>query len=391
MTDVSSQVAAKLAELGYPTVLAFQQAKGLSADGVAGQNTLKALGLGDLFKLSLGPGQTQLDTKNTPLTPAQAAQALSAGYQAVTGAPPTPQVLGLLMAQSGTETGNWSKLPNYNFGGIKMTSGTPFVQAFITPEGAGAAQKLYVLGFAAYQNAADGAAAYIRVLKARAPWWTGLQSGVPSTYVDSLVSIPNAHYFTADPAAYLAALNAKLAQFADLAKEYARQLSATERVALQTVAASSGMSFIESTRAPVLGGLLGGALGRLLFGGATGAVFGGALGLAIGAGIGFRVWQKFATMRAQPRLTSGAIQAGAAPGTPASLVVQAAAALAAVDPCLKANEQIVRNFQSAAGLGVDGRYGPGVAAALKRYQPNAPPACSPRPAWWGASGTSANS
>lgn len=221
MIDITSQVTAKLAELGYQDVATFQRANRLSVDGVAGHDTLVALGLGYLFKLILNQGQTQLDAKNTPLTPDGAVQALSAGYQAVAGQTPTSAVLDLLMAQSGLETGNWAKLPNYNFGGIKMTSSTPYVQAFITPEGSGSSQKLYVLGFAAYQSAADGAAAYVRVLHARTSWWVGLQSGVPETYVDSLVSIPEEHYFTGDPTAYLASVKAKIAQFADLVQRYA--------------------------------------------------------------------------------------------------------------------------------------------------------------------------
>ena len=221
MIDITPQVAAKLAELGYPDVATFQRANKLTVDGNAGHDTLTAMGLGYLFKLDLSPGQTQLDTKNTPLTPEQAAQALSAGYQAVAGQVPTQAVLGLLMAQSGLETGNWAKLPNYNFGGIKMTSSTPYVQSFITPEGAGASQRLYVLGFAAYKSAADGAAAYVLVIKERAQWWAGLQSGVPETYVDSLVSIPGEHYFTGDPAAYLASMKAKVTQFASVVQKYA--------------------------------------------------------------------------------------------------------------------------------------------------------------------------
>jgi len=215
MVDISSQVAARLAELGYASVAAFQQDNGLAVDGNAGHDTLTAMGLGYLFQLSLSPGQTQLNTKNTPLTPAEAAQALRDGYQEVAGEAAPSSVLELLLAQSSLETSNWTRLPNYNFGGIKMTPSTPYVQSFITPEGAGAAQKLYVLGFAAYLSAEGGAAAYVRVLKARNAWWEGLQSGDPETYVTALVSIPGAHYFTGDPAAYLADIKAKMAAYAD--------------------------------------------------------------------------------------------------------------------------------------------------------------------------------
>jgi len=83
--------------------------------------------------------------------------------------------------------------------------------------------------------------------------------------------------------------------------------------------------------------------------------------------------------------------------------VQATAnALAAVDPTVKSSEQLVRNFQDAAGLaqrpggpgwdqvqptGTDGRYGHDVAAILAQYVPNAPPASATRPTWWGPTST----
>ncbi len=86
--------------------------------------------------------------------------------------------------------------------------------------------------------------------------------------------------------------------------------------------------------------------------------------------------------------------------------VQAAAnALAAVDPTLKQNEQLVRNFEDAAGLaqrpggpgwdqvhptGTDGRYGHDVAAVLSKYVAHAPPPSPTRPAWWGAPGRYTN-
>ncbi len=86
--------------------------------------------------------------------------------------------------------------------------------------------------------------------------------------------------------------------------------------------------------------------------------------------------------------------------------VQAAAdALAAVDPTLKQNEQLVRNFQDAAGLaqrpggpgwdqvqptGTDGRYGHDVRAVLGQYVSNPPPASATRPSWWGNVGAYTN-
>jgi hypothetical protein len=87
-------------------------------------------------------------------------------------------------------------------------------------------------------------------------------------------------------------------------------------------------------------------------------------------------------------------------------VQAAAAALAAVNPCLPSSEQLVRNFQAAAGLaqlntspgwnavnppGTDGRYGGDTAKAMAQYVPNPPAACysnisTSRPAWWGPVG-----
>ncbi len=234
--DVDSLVAAKLAEGGYADVSAYQAANGLSVDGVAGHDTLTKMGYGYLYDLTgqgkLQEGQTQLDTKKTPLTPEQAAQALSAGYQAIQGTPPTPEVLALLIAQSGNETGDWRSISNYNFGGVKATSGNKYVQAMVD----GNPGNRHVYAFAAYPTAAEGAKAYLDVLNYRPAWWTGLHSGDPETYVNALVSIPGAHYFEAPTSDYLAAVQQRFAKYIDLARQYARQLSASD-VATSNVAA----------------------------------------------------------------------------------------------------------------------------------------------------------
>lgn len=90
---------------------------------------------------------------------------------------------------------------------------------------------------------------------------------------------------------------------------------------------------------------------------------------------------------------------------PAERLQAAARALAAVDPTKKQNEQLVRNFQDAAGLaqrpgglgwdlvqptGTDGRYGHDVAAVLGRYIDHPPPVSSIRPNWWGRPGSYTN-
>jgi peptidoglycan hydrolase-like protein with peptidoglycan-binding domain len=63
-------------------------------------------------------------------------------------------------------------------------------------------------------------------------------------------------------------------------------------------------------------------------------------------------------------------------------------ALLTIDPCLQGNASIVTAAQVALGVGPDGKYGSGTAAAARRVLPNAPAACSPRPSWWTAPGQS---
>ena len=207
-------------DMALPSGITCVIAAGVTgATDTAMSDTLTAMGFGYLFDLAgrgmLSPGQTQLNAKNTPLTPEEAAQALSAGYQSVMSEAPTPEILALLLAQSGHETADWQKIPNYAFGGIKASSGNKYVQAFVTPEGN--PSKLYVLAFAAYPTAAGGAEAYIRTLKSRSNWWNGLQTGTPEGLVAGLTVQPYA-YFTGSAAQYLASVQRRFAQYTDLAK-----------------------------------------------------------------------------------------------------------------------------------------------------------------------------
>ena len=225
-TDVDTLVAAKLAD--GQSVSDYQRANHLAVDGVAGHDTLTAMGYGYLYDLAgqgkLHAGQTQLDTKKTPLTPEQAAQALSVSYQAITGRAPTPEILALLLAQSASETGNWQQISNYNFGGVKASRGDKYVQAMVD----GNPGNRHVYAFAAYLSPEEGARRYLDVLKYREPWWTGLHSGDPEAFVNALVSIPGAHYFEAPTESYLANVRAGAARFAELARAYAREISAGE-------------------------------------------------------------------------------------------------------------------------------------------------------------------
>ena len=104
-----------------------------------------------------------------------------------------------------------------------------------------------------------------------------------------------------------------------------------------------------------------------------------------------------------PHQVPGGTWVYTAPQAAPDLVQSTANALAAVDPYLQENEQVVRNFQGAAGLaqltgpgannvspaGTDGRYGHDVAAVLGKYA-NAPLVSPTRAVWWGPVGTYTN-
>lgn len=208
-------------------IINFQKSKGLTPDGIPGPKTLAALGFPGAT--SAGPStsspppaaanQTVLPPNNTTLTADEAAKALNAGYKKVVGKIPTPDVLALLMGQTALETANWQKMPNYNFGGMKAQASDAYVQVFKTTEVINGITQVLDQRFAAFLNAADGAAAYIKVLLSRQNWANGLHTGTPEGFVAGLASAPA--YFTADPSQYLAGLKSRVNSYIALAEKYA--------------------------------------------------------------------------------------------------------------------------------------------------------------------------
>lgn len=79
------------------------------------------------------------------------------------------------------------------------------------------------------------------------------------------------------------------------------------------------------------------------------------------------------------------------PTMPVATVPSVATAVQAlatgIDPCLQVNAPMICAAQAALGLTVDGKYGPGTAAAVRALVPGAPPACATAPLWWGARGS----
>jgi len=215
-------------------VKAFQNAKGLVADGVVGPMTLAALGLGSSGSTSASstplpttssvpPGE--IPNKSTPLSAEQAVKAISDGYQIVTGKRPTPIILALLAGQSALETGNWgSGIHNYNFGNKKWSSQDRNWQFFRCSEIINGKEVFFdppdpACKFAAYGTAAEGAAAYIRLLQSRPHWWSGLQSGTVDGFIAGLTTAPK--YFTANPTQYKNVLADRMKNYTALASKYA--------------------------------------------------------------------------------------------------------------------------------------------------------------------------
>lgn len=76
-----------------------------------------------------------------------------------------------------------------------------------------------------------------------------------------------------------------------------------------------------------------------------------------------------------------------APG-PRSTPPDAVLALLGINPCDASSASVVCAAQHALGVSPDGKYGADTAAAARRVLPEAPPGCSPRPAWWAPKGQS---
>lgn len=161
--------------------------------------------------------------KLTPLTRAQALNALAKAFLAVTGANPSPEVLSLLVAQTALETGEWKSLHNFNWGNIKAAHDYPLQTTFGCWEMVDGKRVDYPANdphcmFRAYPDAASGVVDYIKTLKSRANWWNGLQTGTPEGFNAGLSTVPK--YYTADPTAYLKLLKTEFEESLPLAKSY---------------------------------------------------------------------------------------------------------------------------------------------------------------------------
>jgi hypothetical protein len=189
--------------------------------------------------------QTAVPNRLTPLSPDDAARALAAAFERVTGTKPTRDVLALLVAQSAFETGDWSSIHNFNFGNVKAGSSFPLVTYFDCWERDASGKRIDIKAFPngpdgepdkrcrfrAFESATDGAEDFLRALQARPHWWAGLLTGTPAGFVEGLTTRPM--YFTGDPGQYIAGLEARAKKFASYIQTHAGAAAA--------VAAGSGL------------------------------------------------------------------------------------------------------------------------------------------------------
>lgn len=144
--------------------------------------------------------RNEMAPARTPLTGSQAASALSTAWRTVTGQPPNPKLLSVLVAQWAHETGRGEAMLNYNFGGIKGSAPSGLSAVYRTHEGSGETARITSDRFRAYRSAGEGAADYVRFLRARFPAALGAaQAGDASGFVHEL---KRSGYFTDNEESY---------------------------------------------------------------------------------------------------------------------------------------------------------------------------------------------
>ncbi len=151
-------------------------------------------------------GARHVAAQRTPLTGGEAARALEAAWQELTGEAPADETLSILVGQWAHETGRGRAMLNYNFGGIKGSSPTGASTVYRTREGSGASEIQLQDRFRAYDSAEQGASDYLSLLARRYPdALQAAQRGDASGFVQALKS---RGYFTGDEAAYSRSVSA---------------------------------------------------------------------------------------------------------------------------------------------------------------------------------------
>jgi hypothetical protein len=188
--------------------------------------------------------------KLTPLTREEATRALLTAYKQLTGTLPSTAVLALLVAQSAFETGHWKSLHHFNFGNAKAGPGYPLITQFRCSEvDAQGVEHFYdpphpQCNFRAYPDAAAGALDYLKVLRNRPHWWSGLHTADPAAFVDALATAPK--YFTGNVGIYKRSIISLFKSFLPLAEVALAMAAALPAAPVQPVVLAPSSSSASS-------------------------------------------------------------------------------------------------------------------------------------------------
>lgn len=151
----------------------------------------------------------------TPVTGQDLANALAAAWPNVVGGDPG-SAIGVLVAQSAFETGNWKAVWNNNLGNVKYTGNTDYFQ-MTASEGSGASTTMVPSKWRSYPTLADGAAAWLNFMKLNySNAMTFATTGDVASFVAALKS---GGYFTGDTSQYTSGVQQYYSMYGGLAPD----------------------------------------------------------------------------------------------------------------------------------------------------------------------------
>lgn len=145
-------------------------------------------------------------TQHTPVTVAQMRAAIAKAYQTLNGHAPPPGTVDILTAQAALETGNGTKMNNFNFGGIKGHSPSGQTAHYMTREVLNGKSVHLQQGFRAYRSLDEGAIDFVSTLQSH---FGGAMAQAQRGSIDGFAgALKSAGYYTASESEYASALHA---------------------------------------------------------------------------------------------------------------------------------------------------------------------------------------
>jgi hypothetical protein len=186
--------------------------------------------------------RASLRGESRPLAARDARALLGDAWSTVVGRSPSPRAVAILTAHWALETDGGRCMPGHNFAGIKAAPGAAGAE-LRTLEGHGAGQREVTARFRSYDSAQAGAADYVHLLATRYPAaLAAAASGNAPAFTQALAA---GGYFTADPVAYSAGLERRLA---DLERGHA---ATAQRVSAPGVLALALAGVLRTLEAPL--------------------------------------------------------------------------------------------------------------------------------------------